>query len=159
MQKLTVILCCLLLLCGCASTAPTLSDKPAHFVLIDPGHGGFDGGTVAEDGTVEKHVNLAVSLLLRDMLTVCGAPIVMTRTTDVGLIDGTEDTIRQKKVADLQTRLALYNQADLVISVHQNHFSVAKYNGTISMFSLAIYCQISFSVQFEIGNTRILSPL
>ena len=35
----------------------------------------------------------------------------------------------------------------------------AKYNGTMSIFSRLIYCQISVSVQLEIGNTRMLSPL
>ncbi len=115
---------------------------------------------------MEKHVNLAVSLLLRDMLTVCGVPIVMTRTTDVGLIDGTEDTIRQKKVADLQTRLALYNQADLVISVHQNHFSVAKYNGTQTFYSpnhpdsqrLAACIQTAVRECIQPDNDREIKP-
>jgi hypothetical protein len=37
--------------------------------------------------------------------------------------------------------------------------SAAKYSGTIGMFSRWMYCQMSSSVQFEIGNTRMLSPL
>ncbi len=36
--------------------------------------------------------------------------------------------------------------------------SAAKYSGTISMPSFMMYCQISSSVQFEIGKTRMLSP-
>ena len=104
--------------------------------MIDPGHGGFDGGTVAEDGTVEKHVNLAVSLFLRDVLTVGGVPVRMTRDTDTGLVDGSESTIRQKKVTDMKNRLALYEQAELVLSVHQNHFSVPKYDGTQLFYSV-----------------------
>ena len=46
-------------------------------VLIDAGHGGFDGGTVAEDGTIEKHLNLAIALRLFDLLYVCGVPVAM----------------------------------------------------------------------------------
>ena len=34
-----------------------------------------------------------------------------------------------------------------------------KYRGTMGMFSKWMYCQISSSVQFEMGNTRMLSPL
>ena len=104
-------------------------------VLIDPGHGGFDGGTVAEEGTVEKHLNLAVSLFLRDMLFVCGVPVQMTRDTDVGLEDDPSVPIRSRKVSDMRRRLAMYNEAALVISIHQNHFSVEKYHGTQIFYS------------------------
>ena len=31
-------------------------------VIIDAGHGGFDGGAVASDGTVEKDINLNIAL-------------------------------------------------------------------------------------------------
>ena len=34
-----------------------------------------------------------------------------------------------------------------------------KYSGTIGMFSRWMYCQMSSSVQFDSGNTRMLSPL
>ena len=37
--------------------------------------------------------------------------------------------------------------------------SLAKYSGTIGMFSTWMYCQTSSSVQFDSGNTRMLSPL
>ena len=36
--------------------------------------------------------------------------------------------------------------------------SWAKYIGTIGIFSTWMYCQTSISVQFESGNTRMLSP-
>ena len=130
-----MILCCLMLFCSsCSSTKQTQTDA-TDFLLIDPGHGGFDGGAVAEDGTLEKHINLKISLFLRDMLSLCGIPVEMTRDTDIGLVVGTENTIRQKKVNDLQRRLALYNQAKQVISVHQNLFSVSKYSGAQVFYS------------------------
>lgn len=125
-------LCCvfsiLIHTAGCAHATDTSVQMGT--VLIDPGHGGFDGGTVAEDGTVEKHLNLAVSLCLRDMLYICGVPVQMTRDTDVGLEEEFSTTIRSKKVSDMQNRLTMYNEADVVISIHQNHFSVPKYWGT-----------------------------
>ena len=37
--------------------------------------------------------------------------------------------------------------------------SLAKYKGTIGIFSMRMYCQISNSVQLDSGNTRIDSPL
>lgn len=30
--------------------------------MIDAGHGGYDGGTIAEDGTTEKDLTLALAL-------------------------------------------------------------------------------------------------
>ena len=45
-------------------------------VLIDHGHGGEDGGAVAADGTLEKNIDLAVALDLRDMLRICGYRVV-----------------------------------------------------------------------------------
>lgn len=123
------------LLCGCSPMLPSLSGVEDSYILIDPGHGGFDGGTVADDGTVEKHINLSISLLLRDLLQVCGIPLRMTRDTDVGLNNGSEDTIRQKKQNDMQNRLALYNQAKVVISVHQNHFAQPQYSGAQIFYS------------------------
>ena len=41
----------------------------AQTVVIDPGHGGQDGGAVAADGTAESEVNLAVSLRLDSGVT------------------------------------------------------------------------------------------
>jgi hypothetical protein len=37
--------------------------------------------------------------------------------------------------------------------------SLAKYSGTIGMFSTLMYCQTSSSVQLDSGNTRMLSPV
>ena len=39
------------------------SSRPT--VIIDPGHGGFDGGALTNDGFPEKDINLAVSLYLK----------------------------------------------------------------------------------------------
>lgn len=126
---------CILFNCvGCSRDTDVLPHCGS--VLIDPGHGGFDGGAVADDGTTEKHLNLAISLCLRDLLYVCGVPVTMTRQTDVGLEDDTAASIREKKSSDMRRRLAMYDEAALVISVHQNHFSVPKYSGTQLFYSV-----------------------
>ena len=132
-------LCAFLAICllvnavGCVrKTDASLSDS---VVLIDPGHGGFDGGTTAEDGTIEKHLNLAVALCLRDLLMVCGVPVVMTRDTDIGLDEDASASIRNRKVSDMKNRLALYEAADVVISIHQNYFAQPQYSGTQLFYS------------------------
>lgn len=123
------------ILCGCASAVSTDPVAKEPYLLIDPGHGGADGGAQAQDGTLEKNINLAVGADLRDMLVVCGFSVVMTRDADISIHDPQDTTIRSKKVSDMRNRLALYEQASAVISLHQNHFSVPKYSGAQVFYS------------------------
>lgn len=127
---------CISVLLGCVGCSRDVgAPLQAGTVLIDPGHGGFDGGAVAEDGTTEKHLNLAIAQCLRDMLYICGVSVEMTRQTDIGLESSYADSIREKKSSDMQQRLSMYEEADLVISIHQNHFSIPKYSGTQVFYS------------------------
>ncbi len=107
----------------------------AGTILIDPGHGGEDGGASAADGTLEKTLNLAIASDLRDILTVCGLSVEMTRETDVSIYDDGCTTTRQMKVSDMNNRLKLYDAASLTVSIHQNHFSVSKYSGAQVFYS------------------------
>lgn len=56
-------------------------------IIIDSGHGGFDGGAVGVNNTVEKDINLSIALKLRDMLQCNGFQVIMTRDTDISLHD------------------------------------------------------------------------
>ena len=92
-------------------------------VLIDPGHGGFDPGAVADDGTHEDAINLAISLKLAREFRDRGGTVIMTRMTEEALAD--------TKREDMARRLKLIESsgADIVISVHMNHFVVGRYRG------------------------------
>ena len=131
-----VLLCGAILLTTAAGvaerrqTAATLSP----YILIDAGHGGEDGGAVAADGTLEKDLNLAVAMPLRDLLSVMGFSVAMTRETDV-MLDTEGATLRQRKVADMNQRLSMVQSAQLTVSLHQNKFSQAKYSGTQVFYS------------------------
>ena len=96
-----------------------------RIILIDPGHGGFDGGAVGVNGTVEKNVNLAISLKLRDMLNDAGFTVVMTRESDCALNDTGDTTIRKRKISDMRARLNLTKlyPGSVLISIHQNKLS------------------------------------
>ena len=107
---------------------PTVADS-RPLILLDAGHGGFDGGTVASDDTVEKDINLEVTTDLSVVLRLLGYRVAMTRDTDTALDDDPTKTIRERKRADMAARLALYDAASLVISIHQNHFTDSKYSG------------------------------
>ena len=81
---------------GIVDRAQPVSVAPADpLILIDPGHGGADGGAVAPDGTQEKDINLAISLPLSDMLRIMGYSMSMTRTTDE-MVGGVGSTMRAR---------------------------------------------------------------
>lgn len=135
-------------------------------ILIDPGHGGEDGGTMAADGTLEKSINLAVSLPLRDVLRLFGFDVRMTRETDVSIHDPGGRTVHERKVSDMHNRLALYESADIVIAIHQNHFSVSKYNGAQVFYAtsvpegkaLAASIQQRIITLLQPDNNRVIKP-
>lgn len=106
-------------------------------VIIDAGHGGVDGGTSADDGTLEKDLNLQIALKLNEILKSMGVKTVLIRDSDISIHDDTAKTIRQKKVSDLKNRLNIINQTDesIFVSIHQNHFGNPKYRGTQIFYS------------------------
>lgn len=99
-------------------------------VIIDPGHGGMDGGTTSCTGVLESTVNLKIALRLDDMMHLLGYDTVMTRTEDVSL--GTQgETIRAQKTSDLKNRAEIVNEQEngILLSIHQNHFTQSQYAG------------------------------
>jgi N-acetylmuramoyl-L-alanine amidase len=78
-------------------------------IVIDPGHGGHDTGTIGPNGLEEKDLVLDVSRRLGKLLqTRLGAEVIYTRKDDTFI--------------PLETRTAIANQeaADLFVSVHAN---------------------------------------
>ncbi len=102
--------------------------------VIDPGHGGIDGGALAPDGTPEKEINLSLSLMLGEFLEAAGAEVVYTRTDDVMLETPGAPT---KKSGDVMARVAVAKNnpdADFV-SIHMNKFPQKQYKGLQVFFS------------------------
>lgn len=99
-------------------------------IIIDPGHGGVDGGTTSCSGVPESGINLDIALRLDDLLHLLGYRTVMTRRTDMS-IHSQGDTIAQKKVSDLKQRVNIVNSAHngMLISIHQNYYGDGKYSG------------------------------
>src|SRR5699024_4401846 len=56
-------------------------------IVIDPGHGGRDGGAEGKDDTKEKDIALTVAKKLQSYLQQAGALVYMTRRTDTDLAD------------------------------------------------------------------------
>lgn len=109
---------------------PALTNPPAcppnHPVVIDPGHGGLDGGTSA-GGLVEKDLVLDISLRMRDELAKRRIPVLLTRETDVGF--GPTRT-------DLRYRTFIANEckASLFLSIHINAVGNANQRGFVVFY-------------------------
>lgn len=97
-------------------------------VVIDAGHGGFDGGAVGVDGIVEKDINLAIAKKLQMFFAVNGFPTVMTREEDRSLEDPGLETVRKRKNSDIHNRKALADSCGecILLSIHQNKFPQSK---------------------------------
>lgn len=111
--------------------AVRLTENISRTVVIDPGHGGEDGGAVSPDGTKESVINLQISLRIDDLFHFLGVQTVMTRKEDVSIHDASACTVSEKKVSDLKNRAAIVNSVSngVLLSIHQNMFSDGKYSG------------------------------
>ena len=79
-------------------------------IMIDPGHGGTDSGTIGKMGTMEKDVALDIAKRLKERLMKTGHyRVLMTREGDVAVP-------LNKRVSMAQAA-----RADLFISVHLNY--------------------------------------
>lgn len=99
-------------------------------LIIDPGHGGMDGGAVGNAlGLLEKDVNLEISKILYNLFKLTDIPVIMTRTEDV-LLSAEGESVG-KKTADLKGRVDIAQNAEnpVFVSIHQNMFSLGKYKG------------------------------
>lgn len=105
-------------------------------ILIDPGHGGPDGGA-GDSKTLEKDIALSVSLKLRDYLQQQGALVIMTRETDKDLADPGTRGYSRRKVEDLKRRLQMINSLDidLFVSIHLNAIPSAKWSGAQTFYA------------------------
>lgn len=143
--------------------------RPAHrerqVIILDAGHGGFDGGAVANDGTIEKDINLKIALRLSALLKQSGFEVVMTREADVGTEDDEGERISSRKKSDLKNRLNLMKKyPDAVfVSIHLNKFTTSAAIGTQVFYGpkneeskkLGEFIQKSVVKQLQPENKRV----
>lgn len=116
---------------GVGEQAPAFARLEAQTLVIDPGHGGEDGGAVSVTGQKESELNLAIALRLDQLMGFYGVRTVLTRETDTSIHDETAVTLREKKVSDLHNRVAMIGALDgaTLISIHQNSYTSPRYRG------------------------------
>lgn len=118
-------------------TEPSAAEAfaPARYnnqiVILDPGHGGEDGGAVSAAGDKESDINLAIVLKMDQIMGLCGVPVVLTRSEDRSMHDPSASTLREKKVSDLHNRVDMVEGIDggLLLSIHQNSYPDPRYSG------------------------------
>lgn len=138
------------------------SNENTSTVIIDPGHGGVDGGATSCTGVLESKINLDIALRLNDMMHLLGIDTVLIRDTDRSVYTQGE-TIAQKKASDLRERERIINRTSnaLVISIHQNTFPDAQYWGPQVFYAntqgsreLAMLLQTTLQIGLTPNNDR-----
>ena len=104
-----------------AQQSPPVRSAGHKVIVIDPGHGGLDSGTVGVNGLQEKDLALAEGLKLARALKTRGYTVYMTRDSDIFI------PLRQR------VAIARADHADLFIALH------ADSNPDSSVTGLSIY--------------------
>lgn len=129
-----------------------------HRIIIDPGHGGEDGGAISCTGKNESTFNLQISLRLDDLFHLLGYETVMIRNTDTSVYTGGQ-TIAQKKVSDLKQRVRIVQRTDgaVLVSIHQNTFPEGKYSGAQVFYAASAHSK-ELAAQIQAGFVATLNP-
>ncbi|MDD4802850.1 MAG: N-acetylmuramoyl-L-alanine amidase [Syntrophomonas sp.] len=106
-------------------------------IVIDPGHGGDDPGAIyphtKDENLVEvreKDLNLDISLRLYDMLKESGLAVEMTRFKDISLKN------------EERSEFANHLNAVLMVSIHNNSYTINSCNGTSTYYNPSINNQL-----------------
>lgn len=146
MKRMILLLCGVFLAAGfvvggvfdAGNIFPVFHDETKRQTLIiDAGHGGFDGGAQASDGTSEQYINLCIARDLSALCTLFGERVVLTRPDEEALDYASGRSIHENKVADLKARkeIAENVQNGIFLSIHLNKFQETQYFGAQTFYS------------------------
>ncbi|MDP4125410.1 MAG: N-acetylmuramoyl-L-alanine amidase [Bacillota bacterium] len=138
-----------------------------HVVMLDPGHGGYDPGTITNQGVYEKEINLQIAQKVREMLGPSGIKVLLTRDEDIDYVPNGVKGKQTKKQTDLNRRIEMAKeaQADVFVSLHVNATASGKQSGAESFYhyrsesgkSLAEFIQQEL-IKITGMNRRIAKP-
>lgn len=164
----------LLMLLGCvllsvfflirgAAQIESIAPAGLPVLVIDPGHGGIDGGAISDDGSKESDINLAISLKLRAMTELLGLPTVMTREDDSARSTYADYSEHE----ELVRRTAIVNDTPgaILISIHQNDFPTGQPSGAQVLYAasdgsedLGKRCHQNLISLLDPQNRRVAEP-
>lgn len=118
------------------SVSPWHLPLSGKIIIIDPGHGGPDGGA-GEGEALEKDIALKISLKLRDYLQQQGAVVIMTREEDKDLANKGTKGLSRRKTEDLKARLKIINEtpSDFFLSIHLNSIPSPRWSGAQTFYA------------------------
>jgi len=117
-----------------------------NLIVIDPGHGGIDGGTVSKgEVLIEKNVVLDISFMVEAYLEEMGYNVYNLREEDVFL--------GLKERTDIANLLG----ASSIVSIHVNAYTDTSVNGTMTMYktSYDLADSIQTNLVSALGSTDI----
>ena len=130
MKKYVFFICAiitLLISLGAKFDVPNTFPLVGKLIIIDPGHGGKDPGSIYKE-EYEKEYNLDFAFYLKRSLENLGSTVIMTRAGDYDLSNPSSSS---RKRSDFNNRIKLINDnlADMYISLHMNYLNDSKYYG------------------------------
>jgi N-acetylmuramoyl-L-alanine amidase len=130
-------------------------------VIIDPGHGGIDGG-VSRGGLLEKDITLEVAKILKKMLENKGCDVKMTRETDTDvshLIPGGPET-RYRRDVHSRTKFVNESNGDLYVSIHVDSCDDPSIRGAIVFHSKNNEESLNLAtiIQSHLNKVTVINP-
>lgn len=106
-------------------------------IVLDPGHGGPDGGAEGTDGTQEKEITLQMSRYLQDYLQEAGALVYLTRYEDTDLSSDSAGSLSRRKSEDIRNRVQYIREkeADFYLSIHLNAIPSDRWRGAQTFYN------------------------
>ena len=149
---------------GGSAVQAVMHHGSARTLVIDAGHGGFDGGAVGSNGTTEQDINLSIAQRVQALAGFFGVRTALTRADENALDYDSSRSIRENKVADIRAREQIVRETSdpVFVSIHLNKFSDAQYRGAQVFYSpnhagsktLAELLQASLADGCDPANTR-----
>lgn len=133
-------------------------DPNSGIIVIDPGHGGIDGGT-SHEGVLEKNINLDISNKLKFHLELRGYKVVLTRQEDISL-DKFSSSGNSRHQRDLNARVSIINNsnAQLFLSIHGNcHSKNHNADGSLIIYTnkFSQNKSLAYNVQRSLNNMSV----
>ena len=118
---------------GQLSAVGTQAADAPPCLVIDPGHGGFDGGAIAFNGVKESELNLAIAQKLNDLAGFYGVKTTLTRADD----SARTDLQSYSEHEDLVHRTEIINSVPnaVLISIHQNFYPTSQPSGAQVLYA------------------------
>jgi N-acetylmuramoyl-L-alanine amidase len=101
---------------------PSVLPLALRTIILDPGHGGDNMGTVAPEGLVEKEVTLGIASRVRELLEQSSYQVLMTRDSDRSL------SLRER------AEFANNNRGDIFVSIHVNWIANRELRGVETFY-------------------------